>query len=212
MIPAELEGIVVGVFGLDNRPQAKPHFRVRPPSAASLALDAAAALRQLPVHPDPDRQALRLPSQSGRNRPVHRDHRAGGRLHDFGPRYLLLFAQPEPHSHRHERLGRPGEQHSDRKCRRARRRGDARHRSRRRGRARGQDRRLLHAQHVAGFPGRGHPGRPRHREQAVGHLDQLGRAGIDLDRPGDRAVRSGVPGRGGAGHHHLRRGRRQRFE
>ena len=30
MIPAELEGIIVGVFGLDNRPQARPHFRVRP--------------------------------------------------------------------------------------------------------------------------------------------------------------------------------------
>ncbi len=29
MIPAELDGIIVGVFGLDNRPQARPHFRVR---------------------------------------------------------------------------------------------------------------------------------------------------------------------------------------
>jgi kumamolisin len=28
-IPAPLSGIVEGVFGLDNRPQAKPHFRVR---------------------------------------------------------------------------------------------------------------------------------------------------------------------------------------
>jgi kumamolisin len=26
-VPAELEGVVEGVFGLDNRPQAKPHFR-----------------------------------------------------------------------------------------------------------------------------------------------------------------------------------------
>ncbi|MGP0063142.1 MAG: protease pro-enzyme activation domain-containing protein [Isosphaeraceae bacterium] len=29
MIPADLEGKIVGVFGLDNRPQAKPHFRTR---------------------------------------------------------------------------------------------------------------------------------------------------------------------------------------
>ncbi len=43
MIPSELEGIVVGVFGLDNRPQAKPHFRVRRPLAASPAPGAAAA-------------------------------------------------------------------------------------------------------------------------------------------------------------------------
>jgi kumamolisin len=28
-IPTRLEGIVEGVFGLDNRPQAKPHFRIR---------------------------------------------------------------------------------------------------------------------------------------------------------------------------------------
>ena len=35
MIPADLEGIVVGVFGLDNRPQARPHFRVRRPRAAN---------------------------------------------------------------------------------------------------------------------------------------------------------------------------------
>jgi len=28
-IPADLESIIEGVFGLDNRPQAKPHFRVR---------------------------------------------------------------------------------------------------------------------------------------------------------------------------------------
>jgi len=28
-IPSELSGVIEGVFGLDNRPQAKPHFRVR---------------------------------------------------------------------------------------------------------------------------------------------------------------------------------------
>jgi len=39
MIPAALEGIVVGVFGLDNRPQARPHFRTR---KAPLSRDAQA--------------------------------------------------------------------------------------------------------------------------------------------------------------------------
>src|SRR5579872_1009808 len=28
-IPADLDGVIEGVFGLDNRPQAKPHFRLR---------------------------------------------------------------------------------------------------------------------------------------------------------------------------------------
>ena len=34
-LPAELDGIVTGVFGIDERPQAQPHFRFR--SGASLA-------------------------------------------------------------------------------------------------------------------------------------------------------------------------------
>ena len=36
-IPAQLSGIIEGVFGLDNRPQAKPHFRIRKQSQASVA-------------------------------------------------------------------------------------------------------------------------------------------------------------------------------
>jgi kumamolisin len=32
-IPAQLDGIIEGVFGLDNRPQAKPHFRIRQSAA-----------------------------------------------------------------------------------------------------------------------------------------------------------------------------------
>ena len=37
-IPASLEGIVVGVFGIDSRPQARPHFRsVRPAAAGSVS-------------------------------------------------------------------------------------------------------------------------------------------------------------------------------
>jgi kumamolisin len=39
-IPAELDGIILGVFGLDNRPQAKTHFRVRKrvsPQAAAVS-------------------------------------------------------------------------------------------------------------------------------------------------------------------------------
>ncbi len=36
-IPAELQGIVEGVFGLDNRPQAKPHFRRRPDNTGTRA-------------------------------------------------------------------------------------------------------------------------------------------------------------------------------
>ncbi len=35
MIPADLEGVILGVFGLDNRPQARSHFRLRAPLAGA---------------------------------------------------------------------------------------------------------------------------------------------------------------------------------
>ena len=42
-IPAQLAGIVEGVFGLDDRPQAKPHFRIRKSAANAVNPHAAAA-------------------------------------------------------------------------------------------------------------------------------------------------------------------------
>jgi kumamolisin len=42
-IPAALSGIIEGVFGLDNRPQAEPHFRIRKQSQNSGARAAASA-------------------------------------------------------------------------------------------------------------------------------------------------------------------------
>jgi kumamolisin len=40
-IPADLEGIIEGVFGLDNRPQAQPHFRRRKDAAGGVRAHAA---------------------------------------------------------------------------------------------------------------------------------------------------------------------------
>jgi kumamolisin len=42
MLPPELAGVVEAVLGLDNRPQAKPHFRIRP-TEDTMSLRAAAA-------------------------------------------------------------------------------------------------------------------------------------------------------------------------
>jgi len=36
-IPKELDGVIEGVFGLDNRPQAQPHFRRRKPAAPGVS-------------------------------------------------------------------------------------------------------------------------------------------------------------------------------
>ena len=46
VIPADLQDIVVGVFGLDNRPQAKPHCRLRKAEARQLTEAAVAANTQ----------------------------------------------------------------------------------------------------------------------------------------------------------------------
>src|ERR1700728_2927708 len=42
-IPAELDGIIEGVFGLDNRPQATPHFRILKDPAGKVRAQAAGA-------------------------------------------------------------------------------------------------------------------------------------------------------------------------
>ncbi len=47
-IPAALSGIVEGVFGLDNRPQAKPHFRIRNQSQNATRANAASASYNAP--------------------------------------------------------------------------------------------------------------------------------------------------------------------
>ena len=47
-IPATLSGIVAGVFGLDNRPQAKPHFRIRKQSQNATRANAASASYNAP--------------------------------------------------------------------------------------------------------------------------------------------------------------------
>jgi kumamolisin len=48
-IPSELQGIVEAVLGLDDRPQAQPHFRLRKPPAAPRAGAAAAATSFTPT-------------------------------------------------------------------------------------------------------------------------------------------------------------------
>ena len=53
-IPAELNGIVLAVLGLDNRPQARPHFRRAPAATAEAAGTGAAAPAAAPVsYPPP---------------------------------------------------------------------------------------------------------------------------------------------------------------
>ena len=68
MIPADLAGIIVGVFGLDNRPQARPHFRLRRNHQAGNPAIRPAAAMPTPVHSRPGRQALQFPHRCRRDR------------------------------------------------------------------------------------------------------------------------------------------------
>jgi kumamolisin len=48
-VPADLEGIIEGVFGLDDRPQARPHFQVHPAGSALSAAQPAGSFTALQV-------------------------------------------------------------------------------------------------------------------------------------------------------------------
>ena len=72
-IPADLEFVVEGVFGLDNRPQAKTHFRLRKKkaerSSSGYFLLASSS-----------RASLWVPLGRDRRRAMHRRYRVGRRL------------------------------------------------------------------------------------------------------------------------------------
>jgi kumamolisin len=48
-LPTELDGVVEAVLGLDNRPQAKPHFRLRPDSGKKKRAAAAGSVSFTPL-------------------------------------------------------------------------------------------------------------------------------------------------------------------
>ena len=150
MIPEDLDGIVVGVFGLENRPQAKPHFRTRGPHLASLAQEAAATglsrftppqiarLYDFPANLDGTGQCIAIIELGG-----------GFNTSDLTTYFSSLGIKPQPSV---TSVSIDNGQISHRQRRWARRRGDARHRSRRGHRAESQDRRLFRAEyHRKGF-------------------------------------------------------------
>jgi kumamolisin len=61
-LPADLADVVQGIFGLDNRPQAKPHFRFRGPSIHTRAGASDAALASTSYNPPQVAQLYSFPS------------------------------------------------------------------------------------------------------------------------------------------------------
>ena len=84
LVPAGLEGIVLAVLGLDDRPQASPHFRVSAEAATPVLIHATAG-----------RAGLSVPAGDGRDRPDDRRPRIRRRL--FRQRPSVLFFRPRPY-------------------------------------------------------------------------------------------------------------------
>ena len=102
-VPAQLDGVVVAVLGLDNRPQAAPHFRF-----------AEAARQQVSYTPAAGRRPVQLPGWHRRHRSHRRDHRARRRiLRERSGQLLQLTRDRDPVGHRcrrrrRQQRGRPG--------------------------------------------------------------------------------------------------------
>ncbi len=75
-LPTEWDGVVEAILGLDNRPQARPHFRSRPAHGNVNRRANATAVSYTP----PQVAALYGYPNAHRCRAVHRAHRARRRL------------------------------------------------------------------------------------------------------------------------------------
>jgi kumamolisin len=79
-IPASLSQIIIAVLGLDNRPQAKPHFRFRDQPGRASSIRPNAAAQNTSYTPVQVGQLYHFPAAAIRRRPDHRHHRARRRI------------------------------------------------------------------------------------------------------------------------------------
>jgi Pro-kumamolisin, activation domain len=88
-VPAELSGIITAVLGLDNRPQASPHFRRLSTASAGVAASRADDAAHCPADGASGREPVPVPRQHRRDRADDRDHRARRRLSGGRSDHLL---------------------------------------------------------------------------------------------------------------------------
>ena len=158
-LPAGLIGSVTAVLGLDNRPQAVPHFRVRKALAAATpeagGFEPHAGSPGVTYTPIQVAQAYGFAGASGAGQTIGIIELGGSYR---TARYYRLLQKPRASSpQRYSGLGRRRHEHALQGKRR-RRRSDAGHRSSCGGSSGSEDRRLLHAEHGPGIYRRDHDG------------------------------------------------------
>ena len=179
-LPDALKDAVEAVLGLDNRPIARSRIRRRPADSTMQPHDGAGAAASF--SPAVLASLYGFPPGDGRGTCVAIIELGGGyRIADLQAYFAAMGISPWPDistvSVDHGMNLPTGD------AERTGRRGDARHRGGRRRRPRREDRGVFRAEHRCRIPRRDHHGGARHGEPAVGHLDQLGRAG---SQPGRR--------------------------
>ena len=217
-IPEELEPIIEAVLGLDNRPQARPHFRIRPPRRRSrskplpslpstLARASAAAVSYRPTQLA---SLYDFPQQTARGECVAIIELGGGfRPQDLetyfaglgvvAPAVTAVSVDHGANQPTGDPNGPDGEVMLDIEVVGAVA-GGREHCG------------VFRAEHGCRVSGCGDDGHARRSPQTLGHLDQLGRSGVLMDRASDDRDGPGLPGRGGARHYSVCRIRRWRLE
>ena len=202
-VPDDLHGVVEAVLGLDNRPQARPHFRIRPPFQPAKG-------RQVSFTPPQLASLYQFPQGDGRasasassnwaaaiTRPISESYFAS--LGVASPTVKAVGVDQGSNQPSGDPNGPDGEVTLDIEivgCDCAGR----------------EHRGVFHAEQRRRFHRRREPRGARHDQQALGHFDQLGRPGVELDQPVAQGLQQRVAVGGGGGRDGLRGVGRQRLE
>ena len=200
-VPAELDGVIEGIFGFDQRKQAHTHFR-RVNTSVIRPLSTAQAVSYSPLDVA---QAYSFPPGDGTGQTIGIVELGGGySQNDLDTFFSGINISPSPavtaipvdgasNSPSGDPNSADGEVELDIEVA-------------------GSYRRLLLPEHHPRFPRRHHYSHSRFDEQPQRDFDFLGRPRRHLHRTGAHVIRSGVSGRKSAGRYRLHRIRGQRVE
>ena len=203
-VPDDMKDMVTAVLGLDSRPQARPHFRFRPPFQTARS-ESSTSYTPLDLA-----RLYDFPRGDGSGQCVGIIELGGGYSESDLSAYFSQLGVGKPNvvsvgvdQAKNSPTGNPngpdGEVTLDIEIVGAIVPG-ATHRG------------VFHGQQRRGVYRRREPRDPRRYEQAIGHLDQLGRPGVQLDAAIAKRLRRSPAIRRGTGRDRMRGLRRQRLQ